>query len=192
MYRAFTWFVLQHNVDVSDLQGIQKLLEKFDFKIVEKGGEKHYFVDGHDVTLIIRSRPVTAHVSAVSAIKEVRSYLLKTQHDFAKTRDAVFEGRDLGTVIFPHAEVKIFLTAEPLVRAERRLNEILEKKPEEALGISRLQMLNDIVKRDEYDSTREVAPLRCPPDAYQIDTTHLSIDQVVDQVVNYTLEKRSK
>ena len=138
---------------------------------------------------VIRSRPVTAKVSAVSALREVRSFLLHIQHRFAKTQNAVFEGRDLGTVVFPHAEIKIFLTADPQVRAERRLNEILLKKPEEGNGISRSQMLSDIMARDEYDSTREVAPLRCPPDAYQIDTTHLSIDQVVDQIVKYFVQK---
>ena len=162
MYRAFTWFVIQHNADLHDLAAIQKLLNEFDFKILEKDGEKHYFVGDHDVSVVIRSRPVTAHVSAVSALREVRSFLLHIQHQFAKTQNAVFEGRDLGTVVFPHAEIKIFLTADPQVRAERRLNEILLKKPEEGNRISRSQMLADIMARDEYDSTREVAPFRCP------------------------------
>lgn len=189
MYRAFTWFVLKHNVDVGDLPRILQLLEEFDFKVIEKDNEKHYFVSSHDVTTVIRSRPVTAHVSAVSAIKEVRSHLLQIQHDFAKAQDAIFEGRDLGTVIFPDAEVKVFLTAEPLIRAERRLAEILEKKPEEGLNLNRRQMLADIMARDQYDSTREIAPLRCPQGALQIDTTDLSIDEVVERIVNYCHER---
>ncbi len=189
MYRAFTWFVIQHSVDIHDQTAVQRLLEQFDFKIQEKEGEKRYFVGGHDVTIVIRSRLVTAQVSAISALKQVRSHLLKTQHEFGMAQNAVFEGRDLGTAVFPQAEIKIFLTAEPLVRAERRLTEVLQKKPEEAWGVSRLQMLADLMARDEYDSTREVAPLRCPEDAYQIDTTHLSIDQVVDLIVKYCSER---
>jgi cytidylate kinase len=189
MYRCFTWFVLEHGVKVDDLSAIKELLDKFAFNIVEKNGVKYYFVGEHDVTEIIRSRPVTAHVSAVAALREVRASLLGNQHRFAQKRNALFEGRDLGTVVFPHAEVKIFLTADPAIRAERRLNEILEKRPEEAATLDRTQMLTDIQRRDEHDSTREVAPLRCPPDALQIDTSHLSIDQVVDQIVKYAENK---
>jgi 1-acyl-sn-glycerol-3-phosphate acyltransferase len=127
----------------------------------------------------------------VSALKEVRSFLLKFQHQFAKEKDAVFEGRDLGTVVFPKAEIKIFLTAEPRVRAERRLLEIIEKYPEEAQKLTREQLLEDLMRRDAYDSTREIAPLRCPEDALQIDTTHLSIDQVVDQIVKFSARKKT-
>lgn len=187
MYRAFTWFVLQRAIDINDLAAVQKCLEAFDFKIVEKERQKHYFIGSEDVTEAIRSREVTAFVSPVSAIKEVRTFLLTCQYNFAQTQNAVFEGRDLGTVVFPKAEIKIFLTADPHVRAERRLKEILAKNPTTDLDTK--QMLEDILRRDEYDSTREVAPLRCPPDAFQIDTTHLSIDQVVDQIVKYAAER---
>jgi CMP/dCMP kinase len=183
MYRGFTWLVLIHQVDIKDSSAVQNLLKNFAFNIVEKNGEKQYFVGEQNVTETIRSRPVTAHVSAVSALKEVRISLLRIQHGFAKTQNVVFEGRDLGTVVFPDAELKVFLTADPQIRAERRLNEIFEKQPEEGAGISREQMLDDIMRRDQHDSTREIAPLRCPEEAFQIDTTHLSIDQVVDQIV---------
>ncbi len=185
MYRCFTWFVLEHNTSIQDSSAIEDLLRKFAFNIVENNGVKHYFVGDQNVTEVIRSRPVTAHVSAVSALREVRTHLLIIQHRFAKEKNVVFEGRDLGTVVFPNAELKIFLTADPEIRAERRLTEILEKRPEEARILNREQMLADILQRDEHDSTREIAPLRCPPDALRIDTSHLSIDQVVDQIVKY-------
>jgi CMP/dCMP kinase len=185
MYRCFTWFVLEHNVAVDDSAAIGELLKRFVFNVVEKNGAKQYFIGDQNVTEVIRSRPVTAHVSAVSALREVRANLLAIQHRFAHEQNVVFEGRDLGTIVFPKAELKIFLTADPEIRAERRLNEILEKRPEEARTLNREQMLTDILRRDEYDSTREIAPLRCPPDAFQIDTSHLSIDQVVDQIVKY-------
>jgi cytidylate kinase len=189
MYRAFTWLVLEQHADVDDPVAIRKLLTTFDFKIREQDREKHYYVGDQDVTTVIRSRPVTAHVSAVSALKEVRAHLLNIQLHFGKTQNVVFEGRDLGTVVFPHAEIKIFLTADPLIRAERRLTEILQKGSPEGIGLSRQQMLADMMARDEYDSNRKVAPLRCPADAYQIDTSHLSIDQVVDQIVKYCQER---
>jgi cytidylate kinase len=185
MYRCFTWFVLEHNVDVNDSAAIEDLLKKFIFNVIETNRIKQYFVGDQNVTEIIRSRLVTAHVSAISALKEVRAYLLTVQHLFAEKQNAVFEGRDLGTVVFPNAELKIFLTADPQIRAERRLNEILEKQPDEARALNREKILMDIQRRDAYDSTREIAPLRCPPDALQIDTTGLSIDQVVDQIITY-------
>lgn len=187
MYRALTWYILEHNIDIQDHEAIERTLSDFDFNIVEKNKEKRYFVKDHDVTEVIRSRPVTAHVSAVSALRTVRSALLHVQHTYAKMRDSVFEGRDLGTVVFPDAEVKIFLTADPQVRAERRLSENQLKNPQE--NLNRAQMLEDIMKRDELDSKREVAPLRCPEGALQIDTTHLTIDQVVDQIVHYCAER---
>ncbi len=192
MYRAFTWFVIENNADINNSDQIQELLESFDFKIIEKHNTKHYFVGDEEVTSVIRSRPVTAQVSAVSALKQVRSHLLNFQHRFALSQNAVFEGRDLGTVVFPTAEIKIFLTAEPQVRAERRLAEIIQKQPEEMQSLNREQMLSDILARDKYDSTREIAPLRCPSDAFQIDTTYLSVDQVVDRIVNYCQEKLSE
>ncbi len=189
MYRALTWLVLQRNIDVSDSKQMESLLSDFDFKIIDDKGVKRYWVGGEDVTEIIRSRPVTAHVSKVAAQKEVRSSLLPIQHQFAKDRNVVLEGRDLGTVVFPEAEIKIYLSASPEVRAERRLQEMLAKNPEGMGSFSRGQMLAEMMRRDEYDSTREIAPLRCPVDAYQIDTTDLDISQVVSAIVDHVHKK---
>lgn len=189
MYRAFTWFVHKLGIDIQDKEAVQSALQAFDYKIAEKNGVKQYFVGTTDVTEAIRSKAVTEFVSPVSAIAEVRTFLLGIQHQFAISHSAVFEGRDLGTVVFPHAEIKIFLSADPKVRAERRLKEILAKSGKEASPQDHAQMVEDLLRRDEYDSTREVAPLRCPADALQIDTTHLSIDEVVDQIVTYFFER---
>lgn len=189
MYRAFTWLAMKRAIDINDPQAVLRCLEEFDFRIADKHRRKHYFVGADDVTDAIRSSEVTKFVSAVSALRQVRTFLLDYQYRFAKTQDAVFEGRDLGTVVFPDAEIKIFLTANPEIRAERRLKEILAKSPEEVKGLSTEEMLAEMKRRDEYDSTREVAPLRCPEDALQIDTSHLSIDQVVDRIVKYCSEK---
>ncbi len=185
MYRAFTWMVLEHHVDLQDESMLKALLDKFLFRIHEQKGEKRYFVGERDVTEVIRSQPVTSHVSAVSALKMVRGSLLHWQHDFSQGCNVVFEGRDLGTVVFPQAEFKIFLDADPVVRAERRLAEMMEKNPEIAKSFDQQSMVKELNRRDTIDSTRETAPLRCPPDAYQIDTSQLSIDQVVEQIVLY-------
>lgn len=189
MYRAFAWVCLQKNVDLHDSEIIKKLLSEFDFNIADENNQKHYFVNGNDVTEAIRSRPVTACVSAVSALREVRDALLPIQHRFGSSRNAVFEGRDLGTIVFPHAEIKIFLTADPAIRAERRMEELLVKSPKETALLSKEQLLSEINRRDAADSTREIAPLRCPDNAYTIDTTHLSIDQVVEEIIKYTQKK---
>jgi cytidylate kinase len=166
-------------------------LHRFSFNIQHKDGQKRYFVGSEDVTDVIRSQPVTAHVSAVSALKMVRDSLLDIQHRFAINRDVVFEGRDLGTVVFPHAEVKIFLTADPEVRAERRYKELLEKYPDAASGHDRKTILADLQRRDVLDYSRQVAPLKCPDDAHTIDTSQLNVKQIVDKIA-YLVRKQPR
>lgn len=183
MYRALTWYVLEHHVDIHDLDAMQELIKNFSFNIIDQQGQKKYFVGKKDVSEIIRSQLITTHVSAVSALKIVRDALLHIQHDFARNRNVVFEGRDLGTVVFPQAELKIFLTADPEIRAERRFRECIEKSPTEVNGLSKQAVLLDLERRDALDSSREVAPLKCPSDAQVIDTGRLSIDEVVDEIV---------
>ena len=183
MYRALTWYTLEQHVDIHDAEALEKLLDRFSFNIEEKAGQKRYFVHNVDVTEAIRSPVVTAHVSAVAAQKKVREALLSVQHQFAKNRDAVFEGRDLGSVVFPKAELKIFLTADPEIRAERRLLEFMEKSPENV--IDKQTVLKDIEKRDALDSAREVAPLKCPEGAHLIDTSFLSIQQIIEEIATY-------
>lgn len=189
MYRAFAWFVLQQKIDINDPDALARVLDAFEYQITQKNEEKHYFVGSTDVTAAIRSPEVTSFVSPLSALKQVRTHFLSLQHHFAKTQNAVFEGRDLGTVVFPQAEIKIFLDADPSVRAKRRLQEVLTKQPEGMQGLTHEQMLEEMLRRDAQDSNREVAPLRCPVDALKIDTTFLSIDQVVDQIVNYCVQQ---
>jgi len=183
MYRALTWLVLEKNIDSKDSEAVQALLPAFDFKIEEDQRIKRYYIGLSDVTEVIRSRWITTHVSQVAAQKPVRSALLQIQHRFAEDKNVIFEGRDLGTVVFPLAEVKIYLHADPQVRAERRLQEMLDKNPQDAGQLNLQEMLEEILRRDAFDSNREVAPLRCPPDAHRIDTSQLTLDQVVQQIV---------
>jgi len=184
LYRCVTWLALKKGTDLSKEDHIEELLKDFSFAIDRQEGISRYFVNKQEVTQEIRSSEVTRHVSAVSALKPVREKLLQFQHAAAEHEDMVFEGRDLGTVVFPQADLKIFLTATPEVRAKRRLKEV--GKGDFAT------MLKEMERRDRVDSTRSLAPLSCPKDAYIIDTSALSIDQVVERIVKRFKKKCKK
>ncbi|MBI3211586.1 MAG: (d)CMP kinase, partial [Simkania negevensis] len=132
---------------------------------------------------------VTEIVSEVSAMPEVREKLQPLQKDFAKKHAAVFEGRDLGTVIFPHAQLKFFLTARPEVRAKRRFDQLKEQFPGLNSELSFEKILIDIVERDRFDSTREIAPLQMAKDAIRIDTSNLSAKEVALLMKKYYEER---
>lgn len=175
LYRCLTYEILSRGVDMRDGEALEVLLGGFDFR-VEDGC---YFVNGEEVTSQIRSPEVTAYVSTVAALALVREKMASIQRSFCRSRDAVFEGRDLGTVVFPQADLKIFLTARPAVRARRRYLEIKGRS-----SVTEAQVLEQLMERDHRDSTREVAPLKQAEDAYLIDTSDLEIDHVVDKIVD--------
>lgn len=183
MYRAVTYSILKDQINLEDKERIASLLKDFDFRIESVGHEKRYFVSNEEVTLPIRSQLVNKHVSEVAALAVVRDALSSLQRRFAESVDAVFEGRDMGTAVFPHADYKFFLTASPEVRAERRFREFLFKHPSEAENLTKQQVLEDLLRRDSYDSNREHAPLCAAEDAHQIDTSHLTIDEVVAKIL---------
>ncbi|MCB1082942.1 MAG: (d)CMP kinase [Simkania sp.] len=189
LYRAIAWKILHDNIDLSDLVGIKKMLRAFSFHVETQNGKKNYKVDTHDVTKAIRSQEVTAIVSEVSAMKCVRDAMRPLQELFSHEGPTVFEGRDLGTVVFPHAEVKFFLTASPSVRAERRLKDLQQKFPDRAGEFSYEDILQKIEDRDAYDSSRELAPLKQAADAILVDTSQMTIDEVVVTLENYVKEK---
>lgn len=188
MYRSVAFLMLKEKIPLSDTEKIEKLLHHFNFEIREGG---RYFASGIDVTDEIRSQAVTNMVSPVAALAPVRQALWEIQRRFAKKQGGVFEGRDMGSVVFPKAPYKIFLTAKPQVRAERRLAELKEKRSLEAQAKTHEQMLQEIMQRDEYDSNRSLAPLACPPDAFVIDSSDLTIDHVVEKIVEYKNQKRT-
>lgn len=184
MYRALTWSMLRHKIPLADDRLVQQSLDEFDFRILDAGGKKRYFVGSVDVTEVIRTPEVTQAVSAVAALRLVRDNLLSLQHKFAAEQNAVFEGRDLGTVVFPQAQFKVFLTADARVRAQRRLEEMLARDRKAADGLTHESVLQALMQRDTQDSEREIAPLRCPLGAFVVDTTELSIEDVVALIVN--------
>ncbi len=191
MYRAVAYVLLHEKIPLSDIRQIGELLADFCFEIRITHGRHHYYANGTDVTQVIRSPAVTNIVSAVSALPVVREALWKIQRRFAKKRGGVFEGRDMGTIVFPDAKYKIYLTARPEVRAERRFSELKEKRPDDANQMTHEKMVHELKKRDEYDSTRAFAPLRCPPDAYIVDTSELNLDEAVDRILEYYQKKNT-
>jgi cytidylate kinase len=192
MYRSVAYLILHKKIPLSDEKKISELLADFDFEIRVHGDEARYHVNGIDVTDVIRSQAVTNSVSPVSALHVVREALWAIQRRFAQKWGGVFEGRDMGSVVFPKAPIKIFLSARPEIRAERRLAELKEKRPDEVRTTTHQQMLEEIMKRDHIDSSRPLAPLICPPDAYVVDTSNISIDEVVERIIEYKEKKNLK
>jgi len=184
MYRAFTWLALENNVDISDEKATAHLLKEFHY-IIKKDheGKVKYFIGETEITDAIRSEKVTNFVSEVSAKGYIRRALVPLQRKFAENKNIVVEGRDMGTVVFPDAPLKIFLTAKMKIRAQRRYEQLKRKYPKMASTIDFDTLLEEIRKRDEIDSNRAVSPLKCPDDAYVIDTSDLPIDEVVDKIV---------
>ncbi len=180
LYRAISWKILKEGVSYHEKEGLLALLKAFSYRIQAIGGEKHYFVGNTDVTMAIRSSEVTAIVSEVSALKEVREALKPLQVNFSKEIDVVFEGRDLGTVVFPHADVKFYLIARPEVRAQRRYKELQKKFPDQVF--SQEKTLQEIESRDKSDSSRKIAPLKQADDAILVDTSDLTIEEVVQKL----------
>lgn len=176
MYRAMTWWMLQHGVDVDDSDTVAAHAED---PVLASGTDPDaptITVDGTDVSGPIRSAAVTTAVSAVSAVPAIRARLLKDQREIIGDGGIVVEGRDIGTVVAPEAEVKVFLTADPQARATRRTAELGD-------GTDVTATQADLLRRDRLDSGRVTAPLVMADDAHHIDSTPFTLEEVVEQVV---------
>ena len=181
MYRALTLKVLQNNLPINDEPGIIQLANKIKIDLLSNpDGSLTVMLDGEDVSLAIRQGRITQFVSDVAKIKDVRQVLVKMQRELGQKGDCVLDGRDIGTVVFPRAEKKFFIDASAGVRVKRRFKEL------ESLGqpVTEKEVAGDLANRDTIDSTRETSPLRLASDAIYIDTTALSIDQVVEKMFN--------
>ncbi|HPU83839.1 MAG TPA: (d)CMP kinase [Candidatus Latescibacteria bacterium] len=179
MYRALTLAALRRNVCLEDDDELTRLAREVRIELGQENGVPWVKLDGEDVSQAIRTPEVDRHVSRVSEVAGVREEIVRQQRVLAGSRDVVMEGRDIGTVVFPNAEVKVFLVADPVTRARRRKAELEQR------GIARPleEIFSEIVKRDEYDSSRAVSPLRRAEGAEDLDTSELSIQQQVDEVV---------
>lgn len=192
MYRALTYGILKNHVNIDQPEELDKYLETFDFDIKVKIGERRYFLGKEDVTDKIRFSDVTSHVSRVSANPKVREKLVEIQREMSKGVNAVFEGRDMGTVVFPDAGLKIYLTGRPEVRAKRRYDELKAKYPEDSIHLTLEMALQDIEARDNYDSKRDVSPLVKAHDAFEIDTSDLTEDEIVYKILELKDTRKTK
>ncbi|WP_165329136.1 (d)CMP kinase [Streptococcus tangpeifui] len=177
MYRCATYLALKHGIDLEQVDALLKLLDRYPIAFGKAAdGSQTVSLGSEDVTLAIRQNDVTNHVSAVSAIPQVREKLVDEQRRIAASGAIIMDGRDIGTVVLPDAELKIFLVASVEERAERRFKENQEK----GIVTDFEQLKQEIADRDYKDSHRKVSPLKAADDAITFDTTGVSIDGVVD------------
>ncbi|NOZ55871.1 MAG: (d)CMP kinase [Calditrichaeota bacterium] len=184
MYRAVTLKALREGVDVRDEEAVAKLAEEAQIDLVMRDGKLTVLLDGEDVTEAIRMPEVSRNIGPVADNPEVRRILVERQRQMGKQGGVVAEGRDIGTVVFPDAEVKLFLTALPHERARRRHKELLSK----GVNLPLSDIREEIEKRDQEDMSRPVGALRKAPDAIELDTTGLSIEEQVAEVVRLAKE----
>ena len=174
MYRAITYKCIKENIDVNDIQRVVDLCSRTDVDFVDN----YIYLDGQRLNEEIRTLQVSSRVSDVAKIPQVREFLLEKQREIGKRSDVILDGRDVGTHIFPDAKYKFFLNASAQERGRRRYQELIDKGQSVVLE----EIIEDIKKRDYIDSTREVAPLVKADDAIEVDTTSMTIDQVVTYI----------
>ena len=177
MYRAVTWGLVQQDINPEDTTYLIDFLSKID---VSFNKLNEIFLNGENISLEIRKKDITSKVSLVSSLVEVRSALVRIQRKMSENMDCVIEGRDIGTVVFPNAEYKFFLTADLDIRAGRRKNELI--KIGEDFTIDEIKNL--IEKRDLKDCTRENSPLKKAIDAIEIDTSSLTVNEQIQKIIN--------
>ena len=179
MYRAVTLYLQQHLIDIDNLEGIAQALPQIQIDFRKAGEVFHTFLNGVDVEQEIRQPAVAAQVSEVAAMSIVRRMLVEQQQKMAAQKGVVMEGRDIGSVVMPDAELKFFMTADVDVRTKRRQDELL-KKSGKLFPLEELKA--NLQHRDRIDSTREDSPLTRVPDAIEIDTTHITLEEQIQLI----------
>lgn len=184
MYRAVTLHFLDHHVALTNPREVSRALDQIKISFMVDGkGKTRTYLNSRIVEDEIRDMRVSENVSQVSTLAAVRHAMVEQQRRMGKERAIVMDGRDIGTVVFPDAELKLFLTADMLVRAFRRQKELLER--EELVDID--SIVENLGKRDQIDSARKESPLRKASDAVEIDTTHITVEEQVDEVIRLAL-----
>lgn len=178
LYRSIGLYVLNKGKDTANRQEVATLLPNISVKIRYLDGAQHVYLNGADVSDDIRKPPVSMAASNVSAHPEVRDFLLNLQRQFAEENNVVMDGRDIGTVVLPKADIKIFLTASSEERARRRYKELIEKG--EQVEFEKIHQ--EIIERDYNDSHRDIAPLKQAPDAVLVDTTECTLDESIEKL----------
>lgn len=180
LYRAVGVYVLRQGKNTKDPDAVAALLPEISVELKFLGDVQHVFLNGEDVSTEIRTPEASMAASAVSAVPAVRQFLFDLQRDIAKKNACIMDGRDIGTVVLPEAQVKIFLTASPEARAMRRYKELREKGAEDTYE----QVLDDLNRRDYEDSHRAIAPLKPAADSILVDTTSLTLEGAVQKVID--------
>ena len=186
MYRAMSLLMLQNGIPLNDAEKIGQECSRAQIDISYENGEQAVFLNGENVDAFLREERVGNAASAVSAVPRVRERLVQLQRELAESADVVMDGRDIGTVVLPDADLKIFLTASSRVRAERRYRELQEKGIEADLKT----IQRDIEERDHRDMTRETSPLRQAEDAVVIDSSMMTVDEVIQNILDLTQSRR--
>ena len=185
LYRSIGLNAIRNNVDLSDSNAIENSLEGMKAELAfDAQGAQIVLLNGEDVSSFIRTPEVSMSASKVSAVPAVRAFLLDLQRNMAKTQSVIMDGRDIGTVVLPDAEVKIFLTASPEIRAKRRYDELIEKGQE----VKYEDVLADVIERDYNDSHREIAPLKPAEDSKLADTSGLTLEESIELIINLIKE----
>lgn len=184
LYRAVGLQCIRKGINTEDNAAIISVLPETEIKIVFLDGEQRVLLDGIDVSDEIRTEQASMTASRVSAVPEVRAFLLELQRSFAKTDNVIMDGRDIGTVVLPDSKVKIFLTASPEARARRRTAQLEEK----GVSADYETILSDIIKRDHNDTHRETAPLKPAAGSILLDTTELDLEQSINRIIEIIKE----
>ena len=180
MYRAMALYMIKLGIDPENANAIEEACKSADIGIEYRDGEQVVLLNGENVNAYLRTEEVGNMASVTSVNAKVREKLVELQQKLAATKDVVMDGRDIGTVVLPNAEVKVYLTASSLVRAKRRALELEAKG--EAVDLAKIEA--DIIDRDNRDMTREISPLKQAEDATLIDISYMNIDEVVEAILN--------
>lgn len=185
LYRSIGLNALRKGVDIADSSEVEKSLEGMNVELsFDSEGAQIVLLNGEDVSSLIRTPEVSMAASKVSAVPAVRAFLLDLQRNMAKTQSVIMDGRDIGTVVLPNAEVKIFLTASAEIRAKRRYDELIEKGQD----VNYDDVLADVIERDYNDSHREIAPLKPAEDSKIADTSGLTLEESIELIINIIKE----
>jgi CMP/dCMP kinase len=186
MYRAITLYFLRNHVDWTNINEVKAALKDItlEFAYSEKSDKSEIYLNGENVEYVIRDLVIAEKVSEVAAIKEVRDFAVKQQQQMGTSKGIIMDGRDIGTIVFPDAELKIFMTADNAVRVERRFKEMYEKNP----NITIEEVKNNLQMRDYIDSHREASPLRKADDALILDNTNLTTDEQFKKAMKWVEE----
>jgi len=180
LYRSIGLNALRNGIDLADTKAIEDSLNGLKVELsFDAEGSQIVLLNGEDVSSLIRTPEVSMSASKVSAVPAVRAFLLDLQRNMAKTQSVIMDGRDIGTVVLPDAEVKIFLTASPEIRAKRRYDELIEKGQD----VKYEDVLADVIERDYNDSHREIAPLKQADDAILCDTSNIGLEESIELII---------